>query len=133
MCKLITTREIEGCSEVTLQLAYVKLEEIEKKHWHDIRKKKDGYVEAYELDALPIIGESLKTLKVAGDAKRFKALSDRVVSMQLVTPRVHLIMDAISNCEDRSAWHKIFNRSDYGFNRYLATRVSNETPNAEGS
>jgi hypothetical protein len=124
---LTTNQDIDKCSEVTLQLALAKLEEIEKLHWRDLRDKKDGYIEMYETDALPIIGESLKTLKVASDVSRYGALLDFVLSMELVTPRMHLITDAISNCDDENAWRRIFDRTDYGFNRYLVTKVASET------
>ena len=127
MCKLTTHQDIDKCSEVTLQLALCKLEEIEKQHWQDLRHKKDGYINRYENDALPIIGESLKTLKIASDVRRYGALLDHVLSMELVTPRIHLITDTISNCDDENAWRRIFDRTDYGFNRYLVTKVASET------
>jgi hypothetical protein len=127
MCKLTTNQDIDKCSEVTLQLALAKLEEIEKQHWQNLQNKKDGYIEWYETDALPIIGEALKTLKVAGDVSRYGALLDFVLSMKLVTPRFHLITDAISNCDDENAWGRIFDRTDYGFNQHLVTKVASET------
>ncbi len=125
---------MDQCCEVTLQLAYSKIETITRQHRDTIRgSHRAGFdddpvkLESYEDAVLDVLEPTLQTFKISADRGRTVAIQDCLQSLELKTPRIERFADNIVHCEDTSTWDGFFVQSEEHYDRWLLTQSASET------